>query len=106
MNTQQFVKFLNDCNKSLSDEFEIKYKFVYTIATSKDESSYFFNLLIVSKLNNVTSDFCHFTIKDDSANEVVAQAIAYLQCNDEVPCRVHEVVNAYIAGFICAGGLL
>lgn len=105
MNRQQFGNFLNYCDMALRDEYEFRFIFVRTIASSKEEPRYRFNLTIVSKLNNVTCDFCHTKITDDSANEVVAQAIAYMQ-SDAVPCRVREVVNAYIAGFICAGGLV
>lgn len=106
MNRNQFAKLLNYCDTVLSDEYEIRYMFVRTIVSSKDEPRHRITLTIVSKLNNVTCDFCHTKIMDDSANEVVAQAIAYLQSNDDVPNRVREVVNAYLAGFICAGGLL
>lgn len=105
MNKQQFVKFINDCDIAVSDEYEMKFKFVRNIASSKDEPLYRFSLTIVSKINNVTSDFCHVNIKDDSAVEVVSQAIDYLQ-SDEVPSRMREVVNVYLAGFICAGGVL
>lgn len=105
MNRQQFGKFLNYCDMTLSDEYEFRFMFVRTIVSSKDEPRYRLNLTIVSKINNVTCDFCHTKITDDSADEVVAQAVAYMQ-SDEVPCRVREVVNAYIAGFICAGGLV
>lgn len=105
MNRQQFGTFLNYCDMILSDEYEMRYMFVRTIVSSKDEPRYRLTLTIVSKLNNVTCDFCHTKITDDSTNEVVAQAIAYMQ-SDEVPIRVREVVDAYIAGFICAGGLV
>ena len=104
MNRNQFGKFLNHCNTALSDEYEMRFMFVRTIVSSKDEPRYRLTLTIVSKLNNVTFDFCHTKIMDDSANEVVAQALAYLQSNDDVPSRVREVVNAYLAGFMCAGG--
>lgn len=106
MTRRQFVKFLNDCNEVLSDEFDIKFMFFRTIVDSKDEPRYYFSLTIVSKLNNVEYDFSHISIKDDSAIEVIAQAIDYLKSNDEVPSRVRDVVNVYLAGFICAGGLL
>lgn len=105
MNRQQFGKFLSYCDTSLSDEYEIRYMFVRTIVSSKDEPRYRLTLTIVSKLNNVTCDFCHTKITDDSAIDVVAQALAYMQ-SDDVPIRVREVVDAYIAGFICAGGLV
>ena len=104
MNRNQFGKFLNYCDTALSDEYEIRFMFVRTIVSSKHEPLYRLTLTIVSKLNNVTCDFCHTKIMDDSANEVVARALAYLQSNDDVPSRVREVVKAYIAGFICAGG--
>lgn len=105
MNRQQFVKFINDCDIAVSDEYEMKYMFVRNIASSKDEPLYRFSLTIVSKLNNVTYDFCHVNIKDDSAVEVVSQAIDYM-LSDEVPSKVREVVNVYLAGFTCAGGEL
>lgn len=106
MNRGQFVKFLNDCDEALSDEFDIKFMFFRTIAGFKDEPRYQFSLTIVSKLNNVDYDFSRITIKDDSAIEVIAQAIDYLKSNDGVPSRVRDVVNVYLDGFICAGGLL
>lgn len=104
MNRNQFGRFLNYCDDALSDEYEIRFMFVRAIASSKDEPRYRLTLTIVSKLNNVECDFCRTEITRDSANEVVAGAIAYLQSNDDVPSRVQEVAKAYIAGFICAGG--
>lgn len=103
MNRQQFGKFLNYCDMALRDEYEIRYMFVRTIVSSKDEPRYRFNLTIVSKLNNVTCDFCHTKIENDSVYDVIDQVLDYMQ-SDEVPCRVRDVVNAYLAGFICAGG--
>lgn len=104
MNRRQFVKFLNDCNTALINEFEMKYTFVRNIVSSKDEPRYRFSLTIVSKLNNVDYDFSHITLKNDSAIEVVAQVVNYLKSNDELPSRVRDVVNVYLAGFTCAGG--
>lgn len=106
MNRAQFVKFLNDCDNALSDEFEIKFTLFSNIVSSKDEPRYRFSLTIVSKLNNVDYDFSSLSVKDDSAIEVIGRAIDYLKFNDEVPSRVRDVVNVYLAGFICAGGLL
>lgn len=88
---------------AVSDEYEMRYMFVRTIVSSKDEPRYRLTLTIVSKLNNVTCDFCHTKITHDSVYDVIDQAIVYMQ-SDETPCRVREVVNAYLAGFICAGG--
>lgn len=106
MKSEQFVNMINHCADALRDDYVIKYTLTHRLISSDDMARYRLNLTIVSKCNNVTSDFCHYVARDDNMTEVIAQVISYLQFNDGVPYRVRDVVNVYIAGFICAGGLL
>ena len=106
MKSEQFVSMIKHCTDVLRDDYDIKYALTCYIISSEDMPCYRLNLTIINKCNNVTEDFCHNVARDDSLTEVIAKAVYYLRFNDDVPYRVRDVVNVYIAGFICAGGLL
>ncbi len=106
MTSEQFVNMINHCVAVMCDDYDIKYTLTSYIICSEDMPRYRLNLTIVNKCNNVTDDFCHFVARDDDMIETIAKTINYLQFSDDVPYRVRDVVNVYIAGFICAGGTL
>lgn len=106
MKSEQFANMINHCVDVMRDDYDIKYTLTSYIICSEDMPRYRLNLTIVNMCNNVTYDLCHFVARDEEMCEIIARTIEYLQFSDDVPYRVRDMVNVYIAGFICAGGLL